>query len=717
MKRETFFKSLIGTVAMLLLTLPTMAGNGPTLSMDIKKVMSGQTARQLHMKSHDQQICAFVRLRHAGGEQLLATLQCEVVARVGDILIVNIPIGALSTLSKSELIDRIETQLGGRMMNDLTQEWVNSTPLHNGQAPLLQAYDGKGVLVGIVDIGFDVSHPTFLSTDGSHSRIVRFLDQYASDDESIGVATSLGREYLTPEDIAAKQHSADVSQLHGTHCLGTAAGSGFGTPYAGVAYGADLFAAATKTGILTRCSANEVALMKHIFDYADEQQCPCVITYSMGFDYLDTDAELFRAVFGLLTGPGHIIVVSAGNSNASPTYVAKPASQATAGSTLMLTEEDEVVKGKVYLRSESDFRLKCISQEIGLETYTKGDSVVYDTSDLPDHPVNLGPYQMTLTKEGTFYTYEVKSNSEYDYRMMLLIEDKDDSHSFVEMYTSIDNVFTTDLTNDGRFNSAEKSHNISMPACLPSVVAIGALNGRESFQNMEGKTITGSGRRTPVGTHAYFSSVGPTFDGLTKPDAVAPGVNVISSANSFCTTDRSVNYVSTTSYNGREYPWMANSGTSMACPAAAGIIALWLQANPKLTPDDVKAAFAATCTHPEEDLDYPNNTYGYGLIDAYAGMLHVLSIDTSIPGINRHQPTLVHISPASDGSIRLQLDTAPKHPLTIRVYTVGGQLVISRQLAGSAIDYHLPLSLSHEVYVIEVDSDEPGIKGSQLIRF
>ncbi len=698
---------------MLLLSLSSMAGNGPSLSMDIRRIMSEQASGLFRAKGLGQKVCAFVRLRHAGGEDLLVRQQCEVVARMGDILIVNIPVDVLPFLSESELIDRIETQLGGEVMNDVTRQWVNSTPLYEGQSPLSQAYDGEGVLLGIVDGGFDLSHPTFLSADGSHVRFVGLLDQYAADDETIGQEIPLGREYLTPDDIAAKQHSADVSGTHGTHCLGIAAGSGFGTPYAGAAYGADLYAVASKGIPQSLCSANEVALMKHIFDYADSLQRPCVITYSVGFDCVDTDAELFREAFGLLTGPGHIIVVAAGNSNNYATYVAKPASQAHAGSTLLLQDG----RGKVYLRSEGNFRLKCISSKLDVFSYVKDDSLVFDTNDLPGHPVDLGPYHISLSKEGTFYTFNASSNTESNNRVMMLIENKEDEQSFVEMYTSLNNHFIADFSYDGRFESAEHSHNITMPACLPNMVSIGALNCREYYVNMEGDTIAGHAVKTPHGTLAAFSSVGPTFDGLMKPDAVAPGVNVISSGSSFCTTDRSKSFVGTTSYHDREYPWMSLSGTSMSCPAAAGIIALWLQANPKLTPDDVKATFAATCTPPEAGLEYPNNSYGHGLIDAYAGMLHVLGIDTSIPGISSRQPASLHIRPGSDGAILLQLDAAPRHPFSVRVYTVSGECVANRQLDGGAIDYHLSLSLPHAVYVVQVDSDELGLKGSQLLRF
>ena len=75
----------------------------------------------------------------------------------------------------------------------------------------------------------------------------------------------------------------------------------------------------------------------------------------------------------------------------------------------------------------------------------------------------------------------------------------------------------------------------------------------------------------------------------------------------------------------------------------AGIVALWLQADPTLTPDRIKDIISKTSRHTDETLDYPNNNYGHGLIDAYAGMLEVLDIPTAIPGISTHQPTALRI--------------------------------------------------------------------------
>ena len=62
----------------------------------------------------------------------------------------------------------------------------------------------------------------------------------------------------------------------------------------------------------------------------------------------------------------------------------------------------------------------------------------------------------------------------------------------------------------------------------------------------------------------------------------------------------------------------------MSAPVVTGAIALWLQADPTLTPADCLEIFAKTCTHYDASLSYPNNLYGYGQIDVAAGLKEVL---------------------------------------------------------------------------------------------
>lgn len=702
------------------------------MSTDIRRAIvhngmrsSGRNGAMSNPALMTEKICAFIRFKSGDADSLLTWFGCEKVTQIGDIYIANIPVAQLEALASVDEVERIETQTSGRLTNNITPQWVNTADIYSGTG-LPQAFDGSGVLLGLIDGGFDVTHPTFYNKDGTTYRIKAFVDDYYNEKTSRGVLTPIGREATNMEDILYnRQYSGDTLDTHGTHTLGTAAGSGYETPFRGVAYGADIFAISSRVAneqwIIN--SADQAARMKRIFDYADEMGQPCVISYSISFDDIPADAQLFGQALQTMLGPGRILVSSAGNKGYYNTYINKPIGIKTAGAGLNMPDKSTRT---FYLISQQPFLIRCYSTSYESvsdgDVFTPTDSLTIETTNLPTDSIEFREHHIHIQQADSLYTFSDRRTKigSGDCGILAFIIEGEDAH--VQAYTDSEGYFfLLDSCNigDSRFGNVESSHNILLPGSLPQVISVGAFVGCDWYIDAYGDTL---GRDYgPRGGIAPFSSKGPTLSGILKPDVVAPGVNIISAGSSYYASGYGSSYdlVMVTDFNGRDYPWIAASGTSMAVPCVAGIVALWLQADPTLTPERVKQIISETSLHTDTTMTYPNNTYGYGLIDAYAGMLKVLGIPAAIPGISTHQPSALVIEPTAQG-VRLLFETVPTQPFNVSVYTVQGQLLSTQHIepAHQLKAYEIPLSTDHKgLYVVQVTSTEQGITGSELISY
>jgi serine protease AprX len=118
-------------------------------------------------------------------------------------------------------------------------------------------------------------------------------------------------------------------------------------------------------------------------------------------------------------------------------------------------------------------------------------------------------------------------------------------------------------------NEGPEEKTISSPGISPKVITVGAMNDRDTPLRSDDQV-------------ADFSSRGPTIDGLAKPDILSPGVNIISlrSPNSYLDKQYKSARV--------DKDYFSLSGTSMATPICAGVVALILESQPQLSPDQVK---------------------------------------------------------------------------------------------------------------------------------
>lgn len=195
------------------------------------------------------------------------------------------------------------------------------------------------------------------------------------------------------------------------------------------------------------------------------------------------------------------------------------------------------------------------------------------------------------------------------------------------------------------------------------------------------------GATDPEDTIAGFSSRGPvTIDGSMrlKPDISAPGVSVRSSI--------------------RNGDYASFSGTSMAGPHVAGVVALMISANPDLAGqsdliEDVLRQTAVPLTTDQEcggipGTEVPNHTYGYGRVDALAAVQKALEL-AQVDAIDEiEEPAFsVYPNPAS-GSFFI----APQNGhglIFMELFSPGGQWLTSSTWQPSALhevrlpdDYH-----------------------------
>ena len=648
------------------------------------------------------------------------------VAHQGNVHICHVPVSKLGKLSEDERIIRIEAQPNTAEADlDSVVSCVGIKPVWkedgNGTAIeslLPQAYDGNGTVVGVVDIGIEYTHPTFRSIDDGHIRLVRAWDILDIPDGATynGKAQfPLGTLLTDTTAIIQQQRTTDSpTQTHGTHTMGIAAGSGWDTPYRGMAYNADIYAVGGLVGAndiylpeniqqINTSTLNTLAFQR-IFEYADTVGKPAVVSYSISGtqDMTDEDALMNEYLNGLTQKPGHIIVASIGNNGTRRCYMPKTEQTDTVGGlvsssyktfvlnistkktlTLRVTDYNtnqykditlDFKPGNTKSRSQSGLKwndYKTFSNIAELDSLTIG---VYSADNGFD-PESVG-YDIFLNQE-------VKSFSKVKYGVEVI-----GSSVAADVFCQ-----NGELINGTQYSptltGAEVGANIGSPGALPAVIGVGMTAYWEQ----------GNGKRW------YGSSMGPSLHGFIKPDITAPGYRVASAQNSLYYSKNSSVYGSCawSNYNSERYPWARMNGTSMSTPCVAGIIALWLEANPMLTKEDIMDVFANTSRHPEELLEYPNNQYGYGEIDAYKGLLYILGID-HVEGLQtEHLSGGATVRPVEGG---IKIKTEGDTTLPCRIYSTSGQLLMSLGVNGEK-----KIDMPSGIYAVQV-----GHKGSTLVR-
>ena len=191
------------------------------------------------------------------------------------------------------------------------------------------------------------------------------------------------------------------------------------------------------------------------------------------------------------------------------------------------------------------------------------------------------------------------------------------------------------------------------------------------------------------GNRAYFSSVGPTYDGRIKPDVMAMGEGT---------------YVA--SGYGNWWPYYNGDGTSFATPVLAGAVACLRQARPYASVQEICDAIRACSNR----ADNPDNQYGYGIPD-FSQALEVLQVEEPM-GNTPAQIISVYPNP-SNGEVHVVLNDLHKAELT--VFDFMGRKLYTYSFNGlnhTTLETYLN-TLDSGVYFIKAVSES----GSETLKF
>ncbi|WP_394832321.1 S8 family serine peptidase [Pendulispora rubella] len=570
----------------------------------------------------------------------------------GDVMTARVPAGAVATIANNVSVSRMEGATPVYARLDKTIAAVKADQVHAGAAPLPSAFKGAGVIVGVVDGGMDLKHAAFKTSDGK-TRIRSLWHQTAKGGKP---PSTYGYDYGSVCDAAAIDAGTcnyTSKEHHGTHVTGIAAGSRVaGVPYLGMAPESDLVL--VDVDLANQNSPDAVPVSTaicdgagYIFKMAEAANKPAVVNMSLGdFSGPHDGSSLADKCLDNLTGPGKIIVAAAGNegrAKINPLASTRTFAHATA----VASTKPVVVRwlpgrvmesnGQFYadqilnLWSNSDVNLSVrvgfVPVAGGTPTYSKAIQVdkPLARATLTDGTITVGPVQGAGSVEasgarnirvgtwdgdgdhredGLVWLLEITGNGRFD--------------------AWIDSTRGGGFIIDGQEPGVSVNHDmtIGFPATASKVISVASYTSRNSWtaakDGQEWKPTGADGKPLTIGAISEFSSRGPLRNEAApmKPDITAPGEMVISAWNTSAPIDTGTpDRIVKAPPNG----YAAYEGTSMASPVVAGVVALMLQKEPKLTVEDIRGTFQRTAVKPD-GVTVPSSTWGYGKLDAFAAV-------------------------------------------------------------------------------------------------
>jgi len=554
----------------------------------------------------------------------------QVRGELGRVLSLSLTPDQLLEVAAAPGVRRIEMQLPYRMHLD-----VNTAENGAVEARALSHRTGAGVLVGVIDSGIDFTHQDFRRADGT-TRIRALWDQFdksfAKSRGAIGSAPPvrdasnrpMGTVYTADQINAALRGSGTVNSVdlvgHGTHVAGCAAGNGSAPGgYTGVAPQADLIV--VRVGGESKddreLSGDVIAALQWIGDQADALGEPVVVNMSFGEHLGPHDGTSAQevAIDDFCSKPGHVVTASAGNERADSIHTAGSARGGHPLQVRVDASTDDLLTVDCWFGADDVVDLGFFDPTAAGTVDANvavGDCAHVDSSkniitmcvDTVD-PLNNSREVMFVAEPSV--TGGTISTGDW---LISLRDEGGLSDGRYECWSANGQPFTADV---------DPTETVAMPATSGSAIAVGAASFRSIWPSETGPTTQ---MDSPVlGDLAFFSSAGPTRDGRIKPDIVTGGNWVVSAWSGADGTGSGLAGVPTdprlVSADGLH---VASRGTSFAAPQVAGAAALLLQANPRLTAQEIGDILRGSAARDEFTGTTPNADWGYGKLDVAAAV-------------------------------------------------------------------------------------------------
>ena len=701
------FRKITVTFALTLFSIAVTAQVSDKLSVDARMMLEKTTSSVAAARSMtDSPLPFIIRIdENRAAETIEALREAGAVlrAQIGSQLSAEIPLSCLSAVEAIEGVVRIGTAgAAPKPMTDVTRKEVGVSALDGTEGTVGDmAYTGKDVTVAVIDIGFDFQHPAFKDSEG-RTRIKAYYSPFDNGGTPVVINGMQlpGSVYDTPEQIA-KLVSDFKYQSHGTHTSTIAAGTHSAQGWGGMAPDADIVLCAyvDMSSMSTEKKVETMSPFPSVFDalaflkyYQEKSGKPMAVNMSIGNvagPHNGRD-EMPLAIRDFIA-PGRLVAISSGNDGAEPRHLKKVFASDKDTLRTMLQEEDLQLEGYIQQKAPLSAQLTLY------EALAEDGNFVYQ--DHENYNIKwTAKWKSPVISAGADGTYKLNAIddpklAEYFPGEIYLKLDFDETlgttqlkfnHTLTPVYgysfelslwstagTQID-LFNAKMQAMGRANCTSGNTELSCNnwASAEKAVSVGNYCANTTYRSLFNEKDEDSAKLI-LGDISRESSYGKALNGRQIPMVAAPGTNILSAVSQFYIidfqTDKEKSYNKDMTWQNGLYDSL--TGTSMSSPAVAGIFALWLQADPTLSPEDLEAILKETCRTDDFTKASPQR-FGYGKVDAKRGLELVLERKgTAIRSL--HTPTA-----AESAIYDLQGRKLNKKPTTKGLYINSGRKIL-----------------------------------------